>query len=215
MNVSPFPKPSANWLSRCIMSDGKNPAPLPILANAFTALDSDPMLMDGFAFDEMLCMPMLMHEIAQPFEKTLRALTDEDVSDLRSGCRRPNSTASAASRCATPSPSMPRSTTPIIRCGNISKACTWDGQPRLVLGSPPSSALTTPTTPAVGKMFLISMVARIFEPGCKADHMLVLEGAQGTLKSRPAACSAANGSRTACPTSATARMHSSICAASG
>jgi predicted P-loop ATPase len=44
-------------------------------------------------------------------------------------------------------------------------------------------AENTPYTRAVGRWFLLSMVARVIEPGCKADYTLVLEGRQGTRKS--------------------------------
>jgi predicted P-loop ATPase len=63
-------------------------------------------------------------------------------------------------------------------------ALIWDGTPRLdtwlvrYLG-----AEETPYHRAIGPRWMISAVARIYIPGCKADCALILEGPQGIRKS--------------------------------
>lgn len=64
------------------------------------------------------------------------------------------------------------------------KALRWDGKPRLDSWLVRhAGADDSPYTGAVGRKFLIQMVARVMRPGCKADHTLVLSGAQGQNKS--------------------------------
>ncbi len=61
---------------------------------------------------------------------------------------------------------------------------TWDGRPRLgtwlvrYLGATDSDYVR-----AIGPRFLIGAVARVMQPGCKLDTMLILEGKQGLGKS--------------------------------
>jgi putative DNA primase/helicase len=64
------------------------------------------------------------------------------------------------------------------------KGLRWDGTPRLerwvivYLG-----AEDTMLNRAIGSRWMISGIARIMQPGVKADHMLILEGPQGSKKS--------------------------------
>jgi predicted P-loop ATPase len=60
----------------------------------------------------------------------------------------------------------------------------WDGKPRIrqwlanYLGVQPSDYAA-----GIGQMFLVMTVARIYQPGCQVDYMLILEGPQGGYKS--------------------------------
>lgn len=61
----------------------------------------------------------------------------------------------------------------------------WDGVPRIdtwlkmfMQASGPEPYLST-----ISRKVLVAMVARVMEPGCKFDHVLIMEGAQGIGKS--------------------------------
>lgn len=71
------------------------------------------------------------------------------------------------------------------------ESLTWDGTQRLdsllIEYFDADTSGITAILEIVGAKFLISAVARVMQPGCKADHVIVFEGRQGIGKSRAAA----------------------------
>jgi predicted P-loop ATPase len=60
----------------------------------------------------------------------------------------------------------------------------WDGEPRIhAFFEDHFGAAATAYTRAASKNFWIAMIARVYRPGCQVDHVVVLEGSQGTGKS--------------------------------
>jgi predicted P-loop ATPase len=177
---------TAHWLAKCILSDGKDPKPLSNLANALIALRNDPAVRDAFAFDEMFRAPMLVHQIGHPLYGDVKEptpLTDKDICDLQAWMQEAGlkNISHETVRHAVHTYARENLYHPAL---DYLDALRWDGIPRLdawlhaYLGAEKNEY-----TARVGSMFLKSMVARIYEPGCKADHMIILEGPQGALKS--------------------------------
>jgi hypothetical protein len=167
------------------------------VGNALVLLETEPALECMLAFDEMLGLPMLMHPVPLPGEQaadasafTPRPLTDEVVVATHwmqwfalRGIGR-STVHDAISKRAHDCAFHP------VR--DYLNGLQWDGEERLRFWL--ADYLDVPQSTygeAIGPMLLISMVARVFRPGCQVDYALVLEGAQGVLKSR--ACSTLGG----------------------
>ena len=173
------------WLDRC-QTDLKA-QPLNTLANALLALRNDPKLIRLVAYDEMTKTTVLMHPVpgdrTPPDRFRPRPLTDTDVTAVQeylqlAGIERlPKEPVHQAVDLR----AQERAFHPLR---DYLTELSWDRQPRVAtwlstyLGAAPG-----PYTERIGRMFLVAMVARIFQPGCQADYMPILEGPQGTRKS--------------------------------
>lgn len=171
--------------------------PMANLANAMMALRAAPELVDAFAFDKMMGAPILMTTLSVVDDgvadavKKPRPVQDNDVSQVQEWLQHaglPKLVKDTVHQ-AVDLRAKERSFHPVCDCLDGLK---WDSQARLdrwlatYLGT---AATAYPT--GIGRMFLVAMVARIYDPGCKSDHMPVFEGQQGARRST--ACSILGG----------------------
>jgi predicted P-loop ATPase len=167
------------WLEQCIL--GETGKPLAVLANALAAMRA--VMPSVFAYNEMLRVPLLMEPLEDRSEPLPRPVTDVDVGIVQErlqhlGLKR---LSKDIVHQAVDMRAHERRFHPVK---DYLGGLQWDGVTRLADLFPNYfGAEVTRYTQAIGSMFLISMVARILEPGCKADHLPVIEGPQGTLKS--------------------------------
>jgi predicted P-loop ATPase len=174
------------WQNDIIRSE--KGASRPILFNAVVALSQDPAFVNGtgrvairydaFRTQTMLCAPVpwdLNAVIPRPWR-------DQDDREATVWLQDKLVTVSLAiARDAVQTVAERNRNHPVM---DYLQAIRWDGVPRLdtwlytYLG-----ANNDVYTQAVGPCWAISAVARIYQPGCKADCVLILEGPQGIYKS--------------------------------
>ncbi|MEM1145601.1 MAG: virulence-associated E family protein [Pseudomonadota bacterium] len=169
------------WLGN-LQTDDRGRA-LANLANAMLFLREDPALSNAFYFDEMAQLPVLQRSILGVDVSQPRPLSDVDVSAAQeftqlAGLPRMNrETLYQAIELR----AHERSFHPVR---DYLDGLNWDGIPRVdswlfrYLGAEHDTY-----TARIGQMFLVQLVARVFEPGCKADYMQILERPQGCRKS--------------------------------
>jgi predicted P-loop ATPase len=186
---TPPPPPPGGWASWWDKLRRDNGRVIPDLANVLIALREDQALVFAMAFNEMRQRSIAMTEWplaarALPGEKPPHEIGDDDITRLQEWLQHmglPRIGREIVAQ-AVEAFARERRVHPIRDWLNALESDGGDLRQNWL-----SVCLGVPDDPyhrAIGKMFLTSMVARIFEPGCKCDYMIVLEGPQGEEKSR-------------------------------
>jgi predicted P-loop ATPase len=189
--AKPAPPKPTGWAANAILDTMMKP--LANVANVLLAVRSMPELASVLAYDEMLRAAVLKTELplvrganAASRDPLPRPVIDEDVTQLQEWLQW-NDLPRVGLAVVQQAVDLRSREFPFHRLREWLDSLKWDKRPRIdnwltyYLDAEESAYHA-----AIGKMFLIAMVARIFEPGCKADYVLILQGPQGELKS--AAC---------------------------
>lgn len=171
-----FPIKNKSWISQCVLSDAGK-----LICNVDNAIIAIDALFDGeFAMDEMTQKIVMLQE-------NHRQLVDHDLTGYQQRLQRAGFT--RLSRDTTEQAiAFKAKEWGFHPIKDYLESLKWDKHKRAhkwathILGAEDNEYNS-----AIGKMFLIAMIARIYSPGCKADHVPVLEGKQGLMKST--ACS--------------------------
>lgn len=183
----------ANWQDGLLRDERRQV--VPNLANAAHALRCAPALAGLLAFDEMAALPMLRRPVPDsraPEHNEPRALRDADVSALTEWLQS-NGLPRLGRETVQQAVDLVARENGFHPVRDYLDALRWDGKPRLQTWLSCYLGAKAPLDEAgkpqpiylarIGTMFLVGMVARIYQPGCKLDYMPVLEGRQGGGKS--------------------------------
>jgi predicted P-loop ATPase len=171
-----------DWRSLLIV-DGKR-MPRPLLANAITALRNAPEWQGLLWFDAFAQRTMLRGAAPWMTDRSGREQEWSNALDIRAADWLQHAGILVSPEVAGQAVEIIADEHRFHPVLEYLARCQWDGESRLdrwaceFLGAP-----STEYVSAAGARWMIAAVARVYEPGCKADHAIILEGRQGLLKS--------------------------------
>lgn len=183
--------PGIHWLSELDWMELRNGKPKikDIVSNVIRILQLEPRWQGRVRFDDFRSRIEVQEAPWDDYQRPSKSLlywTDEDTTRLQAWLQREfKSYAFSPKRgdCENAIPVVAR-THDFNPVREQLESFEWDGNPRLSSWlSVYLGAEQTEYTRLVGTWWLVSAVARVFDPGCKVDTVPILEGRQGLRKS--------------------------------
>ncbi|MDT8900055.1 VapE domain-containing protein [Anaeroselena agilis] len=169
-----------SWLKK--LKTGTKGGYLPVAENILLILKHDPNLAGKFAMDDFAHRIVVVGDLPWRPASQSRFWTDADEAALRNYCSRIYGIVGKGIVLDALMEVLLYNTIHPVR--DYLSALVWDGRRRLdTLFVDYMGAADTEYTRAVTRKMLVAAVARVMNPGCKFDNMLVLVGKQGQGKS--------------------------------